>query len=1042
MPIKYQANFSEMQKKCPENYYQRLRTPGCLTMNKPFTPFSKGPNPAPVPPQPPALPLPFPNAPRAPRILPERPDDVPSLGPDVPSSPNVQEDHSTMEETAENTRLLAGTEGKASHVGDLPERVVELAKMTQGVYAANKSKMNGEENFMQQGKEYAAKNVPDWTINEEQSSSHAFLYQQGNKAVLAYRGSQMAEDWITNAAHGTGVTDSAPQQQAITAQEKKVVKYLEDKHGPDWRTVTDFTTTGHSKGGAHAIIGADRMEVKSVTHNPSIPRDRSRIVGKGTHETWSTTGDPLMALKTNVLNKSNYTHNTIESRTGDGTPLSEHSLNHFSDPPDEAPVTRRISVAPQIGMVGASLAAGQEADKMVDQVEKVMNINNIDPNLQHVIHGVISGIAVDVTAGKMGYQSTFKTKLRAALSGVGALVVAGNLDTALREAGFSQDAANTLASTSGGAAAAITDEVIDKIIKVFSNIGEAAGESFFRRLAMSSLKGAGIGAGLALFGDLLEELPGGKTIGEVVNAIGSGTATYVGVHQGYATARVVADQSLRIFRRFYTRATDVAESQGIEMTEPSEPVTEEPVTEEPTLEPTAEGEGIEMTPAQPEPVSEAVPPETEITEPTLEPTVEGEGIDMTPIEEPDVPILEPTPEAGGVELMDTAQISDIMESITAPAVESSALLESFSASQAIPIVGRVVDMVATAAALGVGTYDLVWIFQHPEQYNEEIKQFQSTMMSSAGGFVNQDLLNEVIQKDWEKKHPREAALNHWNKLTHPTTPAERDRSIKLLQTIIKTKAEHAGQTPSQYAASVLQAQAQAQKAHDQFEQVSKTNARKFGISKDLYQEYVQYASEHGDEEAQQQLTRRLHTRAMQMGFDNTEEYLLFEQGRLSMANAQAREVARATSEYKTAFEAQQAGYHNVDTYLHTNPNFTFDPANNEFTRATALNLTINQYLEYLHQRSGESSLKESLERAQDVVVEDKDDAARRTINDYVKAFGDSVQTKLVPEYMESIEAPDTDFDKPYRSTYQDLNPVVKDAYTEVASNSTELKVSE
>ena len=43
MPIKYQANFSELNRKCPTDYYERLRTPGCLTTSKPFTPFAKGP---------------------------------------------------------------------------------------------------------------------------------------------------------------------------------------------------------------------------------------------------------------------------------------------------------------------------------------------------------------------------------------------------------------------------------------------------------------------------------------------------------------------------------------------------------------------------------------------------------------------------------------------------------------------------------------------------------------------------------------------------------------------------------------------------------------------------------------------------------------------------------------------------------------------------------------------------------------------------------------------------------------------------------------
>lgn len=49
MPVNFQANFSELNRKCPDNYYKKMRTPGCLLSAKPFTPFAKGPSPAPAP---------------------------------------------------------------------------------------------------------------------------------------------------------------------------------------------------------------------------------------------------------------------------------------------------------------------------------------------------------------------------------------------------------------------------------------------------------------------------------------------------------------------------------------------------------------------------------------------------------------------------------------------------------------------------------------------------------------------------------------------------------------------------------------------------------------------------------------------------------------------------------------------------------------------------------------------------------------------------------------------------------------------------------
>ena len=43
MPVNFQTNFSELNRKCPDNYYEKMRTPGCLLGAKPFTPFAKGP---------------------------------------------------------------------------------------------------------------------------------------------------------------------------------------------------------------------------------------------------------------------------------------------------------------------------------------------------------------------------------------------------------------------------------------------------------------------------------------------------------------------------------------------------------------------------------------------------------------------------------------------------------------------------------------------------------------------------------------------------------------------------------------------------------------------------------------------------------------------------------------------------------------------------------------------------------------------------------------------------------------------------------------
>ena len=200
-----------------------------------------------------------------------------------------------------------------------------------------------------------------------------------------------------------------------------------------------------------------------------------------------------------------------------GTPLDEHKLSHFSDP---KPPSEEPSLIPEAGLMGASLAAGGEADKLVDNIEKVLKINSVPPNLQRVIYGVVSGVAMDVTASKVGYSSNVTTKLRSALSGVGALLVSGNLGDALRKAGFSQDQADTLSGTAGGAVAGLTDTLVDGIVDVFKKVPLNVGKSFFKKLAMSSMKGAGMGLAFALFGDLIGEMPGGQSIAQVLQSVG------------------------------------------------------------------------------------------------------------------------------------------------------------------------------------------------------------------------------------------------------------------------------------------------------------------------------------------------------------------------------------------------------------------------------------------------------------------------------------------------------------------------------------------
>ncbi len=990
MPVRYQGNF-EQGKKCPENYAERLRFPGCSLGNRPFTPFNKG------PPPPPQIPS-FPRAPKINKIPLEPPYTVPQLKHKVPPSENVIVNYEKQKEFKEYEKLLAGRRGNASFKGELPERVVTTAKMTEAVYAANKAKRNGVVDWMQVGKDYAAEHLPEWRVVDELShpNGHSLAFQNPTSAEIinAYRGTEMdnLEDWVTNAAHGSGATDQIGQQREITAHEVKIKAFLEQKYGPNWREITKFTNTGHSKGGAHAILGADHLEVPSITHNPMIPKDRGHTIGKGTHETWSTTGDPLLGFKSTVIKHSNYTHNTIDTAAGDGGPLSEHSLAHFSQPDRPSQVQWKKGVVPETGVLGASLASGEVADEMVDKLEKVLKMNDINPQLQHVIHGVVSGIAADLTAGKMGFKSTFKTKLRSALSGVSALLVAGNLDDALTKAGFDQQDAQNISSAGGGAAAGLTDEAIDTVVNVFEGISEFAAKEFFKKLAISSMKGAGVGFALSLFSELLNHIPGGKFVGDTVHAAGDGIATYVAIKEGYDIFERVAtsDTTRNILRKLFSHTPSILVEDGVELPLAATTAATTATTATTTTTATAATTAVE-----------------DAVEDGLEEETEGlEGV------------------------------ADYLAEATTG--EDEALLEAFATTQAFPVLGRLVDLVAMVAGFGIAIKDLVWMAENTGDVYKEIKRMQAGATGAGSGLMNVGAYYRMKQEKWEKDNPKKAAEAQWYMLMHPKTDEDRARSIKILEMIISTKAKREGKTPTQYAHEIERAQNKAKQAHDEFEQQSALQSEKLGITKELYQEFVQYANTHGEHAARVELNKRLEKLSLNAGFSNIADYLKYKQHKGTRQDIMTDEVSSDKAEYQLLVAAHHNNYQYTDTYLKTNPAFKFDVDSNELTRANDLHLTTAQYFEYLHARFKDASVKDALSAAHEVATDDTHTA----IDTYAQTFGDDVGDKLTVDYIESISNLKEDFDKPYVSTFEEMDPLLKTAYEKISPYDSKMETQE
>ena len=1063
--------------KCPANRNERMRNPMCSLPAKQFEPHKKPPSP--TPPKPPPAPTPkIPQFP--PNYSPPAAIDVPNYTPppmlNVKGEQPTVEDHPEFEQTRVESKadpkLLSGRRASASHEGPLPQEVVDSARMVTASYHADSANDKGE-NFMDAAQDYMNNNGLDgWTLNRNPnlSSTHMLLLEQDGeipKVRMAYRGTQKGADWLTNLAHGTGVTESAPQQMALRVQEANIKTYLQEKHGDDWRTKTDTKTTGHSKGGAHAILGADNLEVASLTLNPSIPKDRARVRGKGTHQTWSTTGDPLVGFKAHVVNQPNYQHNTIDTKqkVSNNPVLDQHSLKHFSDPAgvhspqqegqskqgEPSQIEGAPKLMPQTGLVGASIAAGEVADEYVDKLEQFLKLENIDPNVQSLIHGAISGVAIDAVAGKMGYSSNFKTKLRSALSGMGALLLTNNMNSALRKAGMSQDQADALSAGAGGAAAGFTDEFVDKIVAIFAKLPAKFDMAFAKSLGEGMLRGAGVAVALAVFTDLVEEMPGGQSIGQIIHAFGEGVAGYMAVHAGYDSANFAAQRAFQAYQQYRParRGIDVPDSTGTELAEPSvEPPVDTPSGSADVADDDADDDAVTKGGDEGDAGDDAVGGGGD----------EG-GIELPELPEkvPDVPVApdvteEPqVPATGGADLAADAgdlAADDLFEAAGDVAVDTT-IASVFGASQLVPVVGEIVDAAALAVGAVLTVKDLVAIFEDPKDFIQNMGKLAFTpstikMALLTGADVDQITLDAKldptnIPTQYEKDHPKKGVIYYdpefaqqyyYNLLLHPTTDEERQRSIKLFSQALTAKAKKEGQDPAIYAGKILKAQQDAKQQNEEFEKQSEINAAKMGISKELYQEYVAYIKQGGEENAREQLNMRLSKLASEQGFDNVSDYLQFTTHAQTMQELQSGEQSRAATEYKLALMAQGAGYESVDAYLlQANPKYRnqFDVNSNELVRAANLNLTLEQYTEYIHQRSQGASYLTAMDAANAIhgnVVRDLLSAAD---GEYA-AFGAKVSRALDATAIATMDDAIPTFDQPYVSPYQDMNPLLIEAY--------------
>ena len=177
-------------------------------------------------------------------------------------------------------------------------------------------------------------------------------------------------------------------------------------------------------------------------------------------------------------------------------------------------------------------------------------------------------------------------------------------------------------------------------------------------------------------------------------------------------------------------------------------------------------------------------------------------------------------------------------------------------------------------------------------------------------------------------------------------------------------------------------------------------ARDLNVDLNEYEQFEErvYDGRINEDNIRAQMSKRLQRDALKKGYENVGDYLKVEQGKTTDALAHSVELAKAQAGFKLVTAARGEGYSSTDAYLHhTQADFLFDPQNNEFTRANALGLTMNQYEEYLKQRAQNKPLHQALDMAH-AIDENKDEQASKAIQQYSDEFGPSVTGDLVSDY--------------------------------------------
>lgn len=162
------------------------------------------------------------------------------------------------------------------------------------------------------------KDINGYTYLNEDSNQGRAVYKNGDKYVLAYKGTSTLKDLAPDAAIAAGIQEKSSDFQNAD----KDYKELKQKYGGTW------DVTGHSLGGTKAMMVAQNNNLNSYVFNPGFVApsdDRIDTSYKGNNY-YLVKGDPI---SNSLLSKP---LENLKVLPGEINVLKNHGIDNFVKP--------------------------------------------------------------------------------------------------------------------------------------------------------------------------------------------------------------------------------------------------------------------------------------------------------------------------------------------------------------------------------------------------------------------------------------------------------------------------------------------------------------------------------------------------------------------------------------------------------------------------------------------------------------------------------------------------------------------------------------